>query len=125
MTTKRYRTKSNVEESVATYVREKSEKVLIMENYHPNKLAHDTHHREQFMNAQKSKVNRKGGFTKSLQGRQYTDHGMENAKRHQEAKNRQKKRLATLEEHTKNVAKLQEEALEVQAQLEEIQHRNR
>ena len=99
--------------------------IKTMENYHPNKLAHDKHHREQFMNAQKSKVNRKGGFTKSLQGRQYTDHGMENAKRHEEAKNRQKKRLATLEEHTKNVAKLQEEALEVQAQLEEIQHRNR
>ena len=98
-----------------------------MENFHPNQH-HGVHQeiwRSTYMTQQKNNKNRKGSFTKALAGRHYEDGGLENAKRRENAEKRQQKRLQTLEEHTKNVAKLQEEALEVQAQLEEIQHRNR
>jgi hypothetical protein len=96
-----------------------------MENYHPNQV-HQEQWRSTYMQQSHSKKqHRKGKFSQSLAGRHYTDGSLDAHKRRVEQESRQKKRLATLAEHTKNVAKLQEEALEVQAELEEIQHRNR
>jgi hypothetical protein len=87
--------------------------------------AHKENWRSQFSSQNSNKQHRKGNFTKSLVGRYKEDGSFAAHKRLVDQENKQKKRLATLEEHTKNVAKLQEEALEVQAQLEDIQHRNR
>ena len=100
-------------------------KAKVMENFHPNQTNHQETWRSTYMTSQASKQNKKGAFTKALAGRHYEDSGLEAAKRRVDAEKRQMKRIKSLEEHTKNVTKLQEEALEVQAQLEEIQHRNR